>query len=82
MSFLQEEGPIRRLLKNGPIRRFIRGDQDQDYQMIPIPPGIDPVDFVINVAQGDWARGAAEGWVRRLGLSVGTAEGNDLMRRM
>ena len=49
--------------------------------MVPVPDGVDPKDFVINVANGDWALNAAKGWVKRLGLE-GTPEGDSLQKRM
>lgn len=87
MAFLREEkGPLRRFLDDGPLRRIARGEpplqgDSFEYQMVPIPPGVDAADWVVQVANGDWARGAAEGWVRRLGLT-GTPEGENVKRRM
>lgn len=77
--FFQREGPLRRLISEGPILRRIMRDRTE-FQTVPIPSGVNPVDFVVNIAQGDWASHAAQGWVNRLGLSGPTRD--EILKRM
>lgn len=73
------DGPLRKYLREAPLRRMLNA-RTYSYDMLPIPPNVNPVEFVIAVAQGDWAKNAAIGWADKLGLTGQTRE--DLIRRM